>query len=71
MPIKEGPSIKDKADLLAMYPKCFKDKGKHFLDFEYNIKIDPTVEPKVHPPRCVAFELKSKLEAKLKEMEQK
>ena len=71
MPIEERPPIKDKADLLAMYPECFEDKGKHFLDFEYNIKIDPTVEPKVHPPRRVPFELKSKLEAKLKEMEQK
>ena len=71
MPIDKRPPINDKADLLAMYPECFQDQGKHFLNFEYNIKLDPTIEPKVHPPRRVPFELKPKLEAKLKEMEKK
>ena len=70
-PMNERPPIKDKTDLLAMYPECFHDRDKHFLNFEYSIKVDPSVEPKVHPPRRVPFELKPKLEAKLAEMEQK
>ena len=52
-----------------MYPECFEEKDKHFLNFEYKIRVDSNVEPKVHPPRCVPFELKPKLEVKLLKME--
>ena len=51
-----------------MYPECFKDQGKHFLDFEYTIKIDESVPPKAHPPRRVPLELQEKLNIKLQEM---
>ena len=49
VPISERPRIRGKEDLIRMYPKCFETQGKHFLDFEYTIKIDPSVKPK--PPR--------------------
>ena len=54
-----------------MYPECFEQKGKCFENFEYEIKIDPTVQPKAHPARRVPFELKDKLKAKLDEMIEK
>ena len=71
IPMEERPPINGKEDLLAMYPECFEEKDKHFLNFEYKIRVDSSVEPKVHPPRRVPFELKPKLEAKLLEMERK
>ena len=71
MPIAERPTINSKEDLRRMYPECFKQEGKHFKNFEYDIKIDPTVEPKIHPPRRVPMELKDKLKLKLDEMERK
>lgn len=51
-----------------MYPECFATEGKHFLDFEYSIKVDPSVIPKAHPPRRVPLELRDKLGSKLEEM---
>ena len=49
IPISERPPITSKEDLKEMYPECFEDQGKHFLDFEYTIKIDESVPPKAHP----------------------
>ena len=68
VPISERPRIRGKEDLRRMYPECFETQGKHFLDFEYTIKIDPSVKPKANPPRRVPLELKDKLKAKLEEM---
>ena len=42
-----------------------------FENFEYEIKLDPGAQPKVHPPRRVPLEVKSKLEAKLMDMQKK
>jgi hypothetical protein len=71
VPIAERPPINSKEDLRIMYPECFEQEGKHFLNFEYDIKLDPAVPPKVHPPRRVPLELKRGLKVKLDEMEQK
>ena len=69
VPISERPVIRSKEDLLKMYPECFEREGKYFLDFEYDIKVDPEAKPKVHPPRRCPLELKDKFRAKLEEME--
>ena len=71
MPLEDRPTIKDKKDLLRMYPECFEQEGKYFKNFEYEIKLDPGAQPKVHPPRRVPLEVKSKLEAKLMDMQKK
>ena len=71
IPIAERPSINSKEDLRKMYPECFEEEGKQFLNFEYEIKLDPAVPPKVHPPRRVPLELKEGLKTKLDEMEHK
>ncbi len=71
VPIDDRPPIRDKEDLRRMYPECFEQKGKGFLNFEYDIKLDSSVPPKVHPPRRVPMELKPKLKEKLDEMEGK
>ena len=68
VPISERPRINGKEDLRRMYPECFETKGKHFLDFEYSIKLDPSVKPQANPPRRVPLELKDKLRVKLEEM---
>ena len=59
VPISERPTINGKEDLKRMYPECFETKGKHFLDFEYSIKLDPSVKPQANPPRRVPLELKT------------
>ena len=61
--LKDRPPIGGKEDLKKMFPECFVTEGKHFLDFECSIKLDPTVLPKAHPPRRVPLELKDKLSA--------
>ena len=50
-----------------MYPKCFSGIAT-FRDYRYNIKIDPKVNPVVHPPRKRALSLQPKLEKELDEM---
>ena len=69
VPMSERPAIHGKEDLLKMYPECFDLKGKYFKDFEYTIKLDPSVKPKVHPPRRIAMEVKGKFKQKLDQME--
>ena len=71
VPLSDRPPINSKEDLKRMYPECFDQDGKHFLNFEYSIKVDQRVQPKVHPPRRVPLELKDKLKAKLEKMVQK
>ena len=56
VPIVERPQINSKEDLRRMYPECFEQEGKHFLNFEYDIKLDPAVPPKVHPFRRVPLD---------------
>ena len=68
VPLEDRPPIGGKEDLKRMYPECFETEGKHFLDFEYSIRVDPSVIPKAHPPRRVPLELKDKLGSKLEEM---
>ena len=68
IPFSERPPINSKEDLKKMYPECFEQERKHFLDFEYDIKVDQKIPPKVHPPRRVPLELREKLKAKLEEM---
>ena len=53
-----------------MYPEYFGQENKHFLYFEYQIKVDPETL-KIDPPRRVALELKPKLKEKLDKMEGK
>ena len=71
VPISERPTITSKEELRKMYPECFEQEGKYFKDFEYKIKLDPSVKPKVHPPRRMPLELKDKFKRKLDEMERK
>ena len=71
VPIEDRPVINGKEDLKKMYPECFEIEGKHFLDFEYSIKVDQSVLPKANPPRRIPLEVKEKLLAKLKEMEER
>ena len=71
VPMSERPSINTKEDLLRMYPECFDPHGKFFKNFEYEIKIDPDVKPKIHPPHRCAIELKEKFREKLLEMKQR
>lgn len=70
-PTELRPPIKDKEDLIQMYPECFNDTVGCFEHYEYHITVDPDVPPVVHPPRRVALELKEKLQAELEEMEAK
>ena len=35
VPLEDRPTIKDKKDLLQMYPECFEQGGKYFKNFEY------------------------------------
>ena len=71
VPMSERQAINTKEDLLRMYPECFDPHGKFFKNFEYEIKIDPDVKPKIHPPRRCAIELKEKFREKLLEMKQR
>ena len=71
VPIEERPPINSKEDLRRMYPECFTLEGKYFKIFKYDIKTDPNVQPKQHPPRRVPLELKDELRKKLDDMERK
>ena len=71
VPIAERPTIRDKQQLRQMYPECFNQSNKHFLNFEYDIKMNPSASPKVHPPRRVPLEIRDKVKVKLEEMESK
>ena len=51
-----------------MYPECFDQNDRYRKDYQYDIKIVPAVQPKIHPPRRIPLELKSKFKAKLDEM---
>ena len=67
-PIEKRPAIRSKEDLKDMYPECFDFNEKYFKDFHYDIKLDPTVEPKVDAPRRIPMELKPTVKKKLDEM---
>ena len=54
-----------------MYPECFEPDGRYFKDFMYEIKVDPSAEPKARPARRVPLEIRPKLKAKLDEMEKR
>ena len=49
VPIEDRPLVRNKEDLRRMYPECFETEGKGFQDYEYEIKLDPSISPKVHP----------------------
>ena len=51
-----------------MYPECFNHKDKHFLDFEYKIKLDKSVKPRIHAQRRVPIELRARVKKKLDAM---
>ena len=70
-PIEDRPQINSKEDLLRMYPECFKQEGRYFQNFRYEIKIDPTAQPKARAARRVPFEIGPKLKAKLEDMEKR
>ena len=70
-PIEDRPPINSKEDLLRMYPECFKHEGRYFKNFQYEIKVDPSAQPKARPARRVPFEVRPKLKAKLEEMEKR
>ena len=65
---KQIPSFKSEEDLKKAYPDCF-NTVRNFPG-EYNITIDPNIQPKQHARRKVLIELQDKIEAKLDEMEQ-
>ena len=71
MPIKDRPPIKNKDELIAMYPECFDDTVGCIEEYEYHITVDPSVKPVVHPPRRVPLELKERLREQLNEMKEK
>ena len=61
VPIEERTPIICKEDLKKMYPKCFEQKRKCFKNFEYEIKIDPTVKRLTQLGEC---RLSSKINSK-------
>ena len=69
VPLEKRAPIKNKQELMEMYPECFNGKVGCFEDYTYHITLDPEVLPVVHAPRKVPIELKDKLEAELGEME--
>ena len=48
-----------------MYPECFKQEGRYFKNFRYEIKIDPAAQPKAYPARRVPLEIRPELKTKL------
>lgn len=71
IPIKNRPPIRNKEELIDMYPECFDDTVGCFEEYEYHITVDPSVKPVIHPPRRVPLELKERLREQLNEMEKK
>ena len=69
VPLKERPPIRNKQELMEMYPECFNGTVGCFDDYTYHITLDPKIPPVVHAPRKVPIELKDKLQAELCEME--
>ena len=55
--------------IVARYPECFEGFGK-LKDFQAKIHIDPNVKPIAQPMRRIPYHLRSKVEAKLQELEQ-
>ncbi len=70
-PIEERPPIRSKAALKAMYPECFDDSDKYFKDYYYEIKCDPSIEPKVDAPRRIPLELRDTVKNRLDDMEKR
>ena len=69
VPLEERPPIRNKQELMEMYPECFNGTVGCFADYTYHITLDPKMPPVVHVPRKVPIELKDKLQAELGEME--
>ena len=69
VPLEEHPPIRNKQELMEMYPECFNGTVGCFEDYTYRITLDLKVPPVVHAPRKVPIELKDKLQAELGEME--
>ncbi|KAJ3666182.1 hypothetical protein Zmor_001635 [Zophobas morio] len=55
-------------DILKLYPSVFTGIGR--VDYNYHIKIDPTISPIVHPPRRISLSLQPKLKHTLKKLEE-
>ena len=69
MAFDKRPPIKNKDDLRSMYPECFDNSDKHFLDFEYEIKVDDNVKPCIHAQRRMPIEprVRRKLDAMVRD----
>ena len=50
VPLEERPPIRNKQELMEMYPECFNGTVGCFEDYTYHITLDPKVPPEVHAP---------------------
>ena len=66
---KQIPSFTSIEGLKKACPYCFDTVGN--FPGEYNITVDPNVQPKEHARRKIPLELQDKIKAKLDKMEQK
>ena len=66
-PCTTRPPIRNKQELMEMYPECFNGTVGCFEDYTYHIMLDPKVPPVVHAP--LPIELKDKSQAELDDME--
>ena len=55
--------------ILAKYDKAFQGVGK-LRDFSMQIHVDPSVTPIAQPPRRIPFQIRAKVEDKIRELEQ-
>ena len=62
------PKINGTADLLRLYPECFRGVGK--FEGTYHITTDPDVPPVIHAPRRVPISMKADIKAELDAMEE-
>ncbi len=60
--------ISTSEQLIAEYPDRFKGLGK--FKGEHHIVLDPSVPPRVHPPRKTPIHMRDKIKVELDEMEQ-
>ena len=64
--VKTQDAVLSKEEFVAKFPKVFSD-GVGKLE-EYKIRLDPTVQPVQHAPRCVAVALRPKLKETLDDL---
>ena len=55
--------------ILAKYDKAFQGVGK-LRDFSMQIHVDPSVTPIAQPPRRIPFQIRAKVDDKIRELEQ-